>query len=1419
MKKRIILSAIACTLFFAQGVAAAITYDLTPTWDWLWDRGEARWKRAWIAANSPCSFDGYYSKDLSVYVCPSQVYLSSGDSIVTGGSTSQLVLARYAYFWGGNNIGTQSRPLSLDLNGNSFFASKLTINGHIDNASHIKLIEAKVTGNVTSQNNSNTSIFVSDNSSITGNVIAKGHVDIADSQVSGFVYSLNDSGNIKDSQISGNVSTKEHVEIQNSQVQGAVSSSHDSGKIKNSKIKGSVQVKNNLDVFSNSYICGVASSENEQGDISDSYIGDDVSTKKYLYVTRSTVFGTVSTFNRGMKLYEAKILADSKALEFPSNRYLEISSNTALCGTANSSYSYGGRVVAYCGLNDPSCSAQQSKGKCPVDLVSSSEYRDFYDYCGITPPEPEPEPEPLPDPQVCIDEDFTGENPLQNWTVMGRTASTAKPQVVGNRFQVSTNKNDQSTASAYKVTIPSDDNVVQIEFDHYARRSTTTPGGDGIAIVLSDANIPPSPGATGGALGYGVKPDMEGFAGGWIAFGIDEYGNFSSQGSVEPSDTSPGRKKHSIAIRGAGYQASFNGSPSNAWFGGYKFIANNTNVGSLDEKGGYDSHDNYLAGRNSSDVHRYRMMVDSREDIPGRASGVWVSIERRINNSEWESIIEPFDVMKNFGQPEPPKNFIVSITAGTGLNTNIHEVANLKLCADQFNLEPKIDHFRFEYDGSGDVCDAQRVTLTACMDSECTETYPPSELTNPEELEVTLTGLSNAEWQFSNGQSISNNTLTFKHQVNLQIRSQGAESVKLGIDRTSIETPNIEPIKCKLNGKNDFDPACTMHFDSSITVDVPDKVAALPFFAKDGSQQYSSTPFVSLCESVPSMPETDIVKDIEMMFAYEQPKSGETVTVRFKGSNGKLGAPVHLNTTGWTTINDVYFTSNGKANFDLSYPEVGKISVKARIKDDSDSGNFSSFVSFPARLELTASSGNKNGTCENIYSGCSTGFTAAGEVFDLTITAYQGDGSIAKNYQEKNIVISNSVKYPSTGSSAKLLNEKLPESSQWYRGSVTFDQSVSDVGAFEFKAQAPIVTDENGDELDKSLYLGSNAFKIQDGNLTVGRFYPGQFSVYENVEVGMSTLWAYPNEQRFTYMGQPFGLKQFYIEALSKGGGTLRNYAYFGKSYQAKFNLYEDNSDDVDRFIAQSDYSGSWLNEAKDAHVSGQSVGKFSANDLVWNKVVSNPDGPLNYLEKSSDTSISIAQSSSSVDKTGVTIGTRELNVQPDIRYGRLAMDDVGGTSVSTINIPLRVEYWNGSRFITNSDDSASRYSSDDDYICYQKVWSEASASKGSLKAVNTKVDSGASNELYAIPYSTEDRNSIREQIRFWLRMDDTSTTSPQTLETDDVTCGSSYMSQPWLQYNWREKGDEDPSSVVTFGIHRGNDRVIYRGEPGLTAQ
>lgn len=73
-----------------------------------------------------------------------------------------------------------------------------------------------------------------------------------------------------------------------------------------------------------------------------------------------------------------------------------------------------------------------------------------------------------------------------------------------------------------------------------------------------------------------------------------------------------------------------------------------------------------------------------------------------------------------------------------------------------------------------------------------------------------------------------------------------------------------------------------------------------------------------------------------------------------------------------------------------------------------------------------------------------------------------------------------------------------------------------------------------------------------------------------------------------------------------------------------------------------------------------------------------------------------------------------------------------------------------------------------------------------------------------------------RAQVRLWLRQGSNSV----QLTDSGVDCsnGADFTNQPWLQYNWRNLGDEDPSTVVTFGTFRGNDRIIFSGEKGMFA-
>lgn len=358
-------------------------------------------------------------------------------------------------------------------------------------------------------------------------------------------------------------------------------------------------------------------------------------------------------------------------------------------------------------------------------------------------------------------------------------------------------------------------------------------------------------------------------------------------------------------------------------------------------------------------------------------------------------------------------------------------------------------------------------------------------------------------------------------------------------------------------------------------------------------------------------------------------------------------------------------------------------------------------------------------------------------------------------------------------------------------------------------------------------YLGMN---INQGYRDIGRFYPAWLSLISN-------NWNYSsNHDDFMYMGQPIAY-DFVVEAQNMQGGATTNYSSFSPSLIADVKLLAvDTSDDNSEFGSRvEDYAlhfwdGSNQWSGAQLQVSDAPF-QFNKLQTTSSPLITRADGPyedgfgLRVTANSSGVKVDGVDFKTSeapnleLNSSGVTLDTgKPFSAQPDIRYGRMVLDDVGGTSTSTIYIPLRTEYWNGSRFIENEQDSGSTFVSLGGYVCKQTVWSgSGSTSSASLQGADSAVavKNGVSNKLSAKPHSNLDASSLREQIRFWLRMSDT---SPQLSEMN-VSCGTSYTNQPWLQYNWRDRGDEDPSAVVTFGVYRGNDRIIFRGESGLTGQ
>lgn len=360
--------------------------------------------------------------------------------------------------------------------------------------------------------------------------------------------------------------------------------------------------------------------------------------------------------------------------------------------------------------------------------------------------------------------------------------------------------------------------------------------------------------------------------------------------------------------------------------------------------------------------------------------------------------------------------------------------------------------------------------------------------------------------------------------------------------------------------------------------------------------------------------------------------------------------------------------------------------------------------------------------------------------------------------------------------------------------------------------------------------------KVNQGYREIGRFSPDHLTLISND-------WDYADGHTgFVYMNQTIPY-QFIVEAQNLQNEATTNYSAFSEALIADIKLLAVDSQGEELGDRIQDYDlqfwdgsgvGAWSGALLSLNSSNNAF-TFLKQQQSASPYTTSVDGPyqsgfgLRVTDKVDGVDFASADLDLNASSTLLDTG-KAFATQPDIRYGRMALKDVGGTSVSTINIPLRVEYWQGSRFVTNSDDSGSHFATPEDYICRQTVWSQASSSanatlSGSDTSSNwTKVASGQSSKLFAKPASSDESVNDRQQIRFWLRLDDDTsnasddTRSPQVGETG-VTCGAQYTAQPWLQYNWRDKGDEDPSAVVTFGIHRGNDKVIFRGETRLTGQ
>lgn len=684
-------------------------------------------------------------------------------------------------------------------------------------------------------------------------------------------------------------------------------------------------------------------------------------------------------------------------------------------------------------------------------------------------------------PLTCFSDTFSS-SPLSDDWVVARSSGNFTPSIVGQRLRLTQAVGDQSTSTTYQRLFPAASNLVTIEFNHYAYNGS---GADGIAVVLSDAKVTPQPGAFGGPLGYGFKPGISGFAGGWLGIGIDEFGNFSGEGGV----ANVGQRRQSVAVRGSGVGSS-----------GYNYLRGTCSNGTTNINGNCL---NPRVDNNGSANHGYRLTVDSR--VVGQSM---VKVERN-TGSGYVTLIDSFNAMAQAGQAAVPEDFLLSLTGSTGGSTNIHEIDNVRICALRSSpVGVQIDHFQLDHSGQALTCNPEMVTIKACADAACSAL-----ITDPVTATLSLTPTSS-----SNGW-VGGNTVTFSGgSTTVQLRNNAASAVTIGVSGSTPTTKPFSTTLCKSGNGTPSVAACTLSFaDSGFFFDVPDT--------------YSNQPQTVTIKAVKT---SDVTKQCVPGFA-SQSKSvkfwGSYISPNSNISNSKISVNNNVLGAGQETAVPVSlaFDAQGQSTMTVKYPDAGKVQLDARYDGSGSEAGLTmlgsdQFVARPVGLCITP----PQGVCAVGNASCPV-FKKAGETFQVDIKAMAwesaNDGDIcAGNQTTPNFVLSgiglgSTLVAPSPGTNATVGTTTYNHVAATNSPN-SVNQTVSEVGVFRMTATPPA----NG-------YFTYTIPSAQ--SQPVGRFIPADFELVSGDIVPACSV--------FSYMGQPFGVTLDII-ARNVAGGQTRNY-------------------------------------------------------------------------------------------------------------------------------------------------------------------------------------------------------------------------------------------------------------------------------------
>lgn len=257
----------------------------------------------------------------------------------------------------------------------------------------------------------------------------------------------------------------------------------------------------------------------------------------------------------------------------------------------------------------------------------------------------------------------------------------------------------------------------------------------------------------------------------------------------------------------------------------------------------------------------------------------------------------------------------------------------------------------------------------------------------------------------------------------------------------------------------------------------------------------------------------------------------------------------------------------------------------------------------------------------------------------------------------------------------------------------------------------------------------------------VGRFRPKQFAV-SGAALSNRLAASCAPASAFSYMDEGFELA-FTLTAQNAQGATTQNYTgAYAKLALGSFTAYgfgatsgaADLSARLDDGVAPA---GNWAN----------GVASVTAVTAVLRAVPDNPDGPYAGLQ------IGIAPG----DADGVQMDAldldvdgnstpehKNLGVSTEVRFGRLRLRNAIGSERLAIDVPVSVQYWNGSVFAANTLDSCTTLGRDSIALTFNAA-SNLTSCETALTAATVSFSAGAATLRFAAPGAANNGSVVLE--------------------------------------------------------------------------